>query len=223
MRNLNNNIDRIKSQSVPRDGGYCNARVTREVQPELVVSIRPEGRGVLQRRGSSTSTVRCTSQSVPRDGWYCNVMAAFDRAEQHLSQSVPRDGGYCNNRRTPRRPPVATSQSVPRDGGYCNKMVGSTVGGGQGVSIRPEGRGVLQPPPTSSPRGANFGLNPSRGTGGTATSTTVTAKRTGRCLNPSRGTGGTATGDLNHEQTLCLVSIRPEGRGVLQRFQKGNS
>ncbi len=40
----------VASQSVPRDGGYCNATLSM-FQPLLkLVSIRPEGRGVLQHR-----------------------------------------------------------------------------------------------------------------------------------------------------------------------------
>jgi len=60
------------------------------------------------------------------------------------SQSVPRDGGYCNNSLGVVLRRLYVSQSVPRDGGYCNSRYEWGSGGVLDVSIRPEGRGVLQ-------------------------------------------------------------------------------
>jgi len=108
------------------------------------------------------------------------------------------------------------------------------------VSIRPEGRGVLQPRHQVTSTVRSGSLNPSRGTGGTATGRallvlwrlgclnpsrgtggTATVDRNGGSrirgrLNPSRGTGGTATVEVGFPSTPDEVSIRPEGRGVLQ-------
>ncbi len=60
------------------------------------VSIRPEGRGVLQPSGLQRRSRRRMSQSVPRDGGYCNAFAEDRQHARAQSQSVPRDGGYCN-------------------------------------------------------------------------------------------------------------------------------
>ncbi len=109
------------------------------------VSIRPEGRGVLQR---------CVR-------WLT--------ARSNKSQSVPRDGGYCNGAKTKHYAECFMSQSVPRDGGYCNYSFDAVVDAPPEVSIRPEGRGVLQRDRELAELTAYNSLNPSRGTGGTAT------------------------------------------------------
>ncbi len=62
-----------KSQSVPRDGGYCNRHARGGRQGVRRVSIRPEGRGVLQPSQRAHEAAMATSQSVPRDGGYCNT------------------------------------------------------------------------------------------------------------------------------------------------------
>ncbi len=84
------------SQSVPRDGGYCNAAVIAAAAAEGLNPSRGTG-------GTATTPARlkeCSdlkSQSVPRDGGYCNGSARKVLSEEDMSQSVPRDGGYCNN------------------------------------------------------------------------------------------------------------------------------
>jgi len=87
---------------------------------------------------------RALSQSVPRDGGYCNDGEELSGSALGLSQSVPRDGGYCNARCSNWASRPWRSQSVPRDGGYCNATEKLAE-----IFAR--------------------GLNPSRGTGGTAT------------------------------------------------------
>jgi len=133
------------------------------------VSIRPEGRGVLQHTPEGIEFVIKMSQSVPRDGGYCNSHSDSTTPTSTASQSVPRDGGYCNKSRRAAVISSYTSQSVPRDGGYCNQAT----------------------PPSTPPSGGC--LNPSRGTGGTATRFLSSGSCRRRRLNPSRGTGGTAT------------------------------
>jgi len=135
------------SQSVPRDGGYCNDSIGCPAFTGWIVSIRPEGRGVLQPRLGGREGLGSRSQSVPRDGGYCNLEQRRQPRRRPVSQSVPRDGGYCNGQYRWSSLRREMSQSVPRDGGYCNVM-------------------------GKKAQAAAERLNPSRGTGGTATSAT---------------------------------------------------
>jgi len=112
--------DPYKSQSVPRDGGYCNARRNPRRSERRSVSIRPEGRGVLQQGLTIDHEIECDVSIRPEGR---GVLQHFDMGEA---------------------PPGEKSQSVPRDGGYCNSTPRSVVAWLRVVSIRPEGRGILQ-------------------------------------------------------------------------------
>ncbi len=165
------------SQSVPRDGGYCNETLEKWAQ----------------RNG--------VSQSVPRDGGYCNRRSTRRLAPPTTSQSVPRDGGYCNTELdaieaherclNPSRGTGGTATveflkriqgcvvSIRPEGrGVLQPGSGPGPRPGHDVSIRPEGRGVLQPRSPAARRAVLSCLNPSRGTGGTATRTTTASRRT---------------------------------------------
>ncbi len=127
-------------------------------------------------------------------------------------QSVPRDGGYCNVAITETLVAACAVSIRPEGRGVLQRSKKPAACRPVCVSIRPEGRGVLQPRASPTPR-IRRRLNPSRGTGGTATRRQSSAVCRRRCLNPSRGTGGTATADgrQDHQAPSRLNPSRGTG------------
>jgi len=141
-----------ESQSVPRDGGYCNGCKSMRHAIIRCVSIRPEGRGVLQPchrappHGGRNVSIRPEGRGVlqrrewwrPRRGSSVSIRPEGRGVLQPssppscscvtASQSVPRDGGYCNESFKQMLRESIPSQSVPRDGGYCN-LTGAVLTG----------------------------------------------------------------------------------------------